>query len=144
MNTYRIPSIQCVFADHEHNGRKILRDTGFHVIEADKSVSIKDGIDVVRHALINDKILFNANSLDEPDPHLSIKCAADELPALSYKPPERLTGGKSDDIPDPQCQDHAADDVRYYCVGTMLKKTMDLPPILGTVKLYETPDSIIL
>ena len=86
--TYRIPETECVFADHEHNGRKIMQEAGFNVRIADKSVSLKDGIDMVRHALVNDSIKFNSNSLDEPDPHLTINCLVDELLALAYKPVE--------------------------------------------------------
>ena len=121
---YRIPDIECVFADHEHNGRQIMKEAGFSVRNADKSVSVKDGIDIVRHALTNDLIKFNANSLDEPDPHLTINCLVDELLALAYKPEKRQTGSKADDLPDPECQDHAADDLRYYCVD-MMKPQID-------------------
>ena len=141
---FHIPEIECVIADHEHSARSIFKEAGFHVRLADKSVSVKDGIDIVRSAFIQERVVINANSLFEPDPFLEIKCLVDELLALAYKPEERRTGGKADDLPDPQCPNHAADEFRYYCVRTMLKKTLDLPAILGTVKLYETPHSIIL
>ena len=131
--TYHIPKIQCVFADHEHNGRQIMKEAGFNIRNADKTVSMKDGIDIVRHALVNDLILFNSNSLDEPDPHLAINCLVDELLALAYKPAERMTGSKADDLPDPQCQDHAADDLRYYAVGCVVRPQIDFPPVMKTV-----------
>lgn len=125
---YRIPEIECVFADHEHNGRQVMREAGFNVRNADKTISKKDRIDIVRNALVNERIKFNSNSLDEPDPKLAINCLVDELLALAYKPEERQTGSKNDDLPDPECQDHAADDLEYYCVGTMT--ALELPPFL--------------
>lgn len=124
--TYRIPNIEYVIADHEHSARTIFREAGFHVVDADKKVSVKDGIDIVRHALTNERIQFNANSLDDPDPHLTINCLVDELLALAYKPEEKQTGSKQDDLPDPKCQDHAADDLRYYCVDQIRNK-IDFP-----------------
>ena len=120
---YNIPDIEYVITDHEHNGSTILRDAGFSVKLADKTVSMKDGVDLVRHALTNSMIKFNSNSLDEPCPELGngINCLSDEFPAFTYKDEDKLRGNRTDDNPDPSCKDHALDDLRYYCVDTMTK-----------------------
>ena len=141
---FHIPEIEYVIADHEHSARSIFREAGFHVILADKSVSLKDGIDIVRSAFINERVLINKDSLFHPDPYLEIKCLIDELLALAYKSQEKMTGSKADNLPDPMCEDHAADDFRYYCVDRFTGTAIDLPAILGTVKLYNTPDSSII
>ena len=134
---YHIPEIEYVVADHEHSARSIFEEAGFEVKIADKTVSVKDGIDIVRSAFINDRVLINKDSLFDPDPELEIKCLTDELLALAYKPAEKQTGSKADDLPDPQCADHAADEFRYYCVDTMSAQPFDLPAVLGTVKIYD-------
>ena len=140
---YNIPDIECIHADHEHNGRAVLQEAGFHVIPADKTVSIKDGIEIMRHAFTNDRLILNKNSLDEPDQTLAINCGADELLALSYKPEDKMTGSKSDDLPDPKCQDHAVDEKRYHCVAEMARPTIDLPAILGKVNMYPKKEAYI-
>ena len=136
---YNIKNIQCVYADHEHNGRTVLRDHGYHVIPTDKTISVKDSIDIVRTALINGNLIFNSESNEFPDPQLNINCGADAMLALCYKPPERMTGSKSDDLPDPKCFDHPPDEIRYYCVNTMTYQS--LPDFWGEV---ETEIPVIL
>lgn len=123
---YNIPHIEYIISDHEHSASSIFKEAGFTVKLANKKVSIKDGIEIVRHAFVNDRIVINKNSLDDPDESLSINCLADELLALSYKPEDRQTGSKNDDLPDPKCEDHACDDFRYYCVDRMGQK-IELP-----------------
>ena len=126
---YNIPEVQCIYADHEHNGRDVLStDFGYHVIPTNKQISVKDGIDIVRQILVDKRLVFNANSLDDPDPQLNINCGADAMLALHYKTPEKMTGSKQDDLPDPKCFDHPTDEIRYYCVNAMYQ--VQLPSFL--------------
>ena len=118
---YEIPYVSRVITDHEHNGRTVLEDAGYNVVPVDKTMGVKDGIDVVRKALVEKKLVFNANSLEHPDPNLNINCGADAMLALAYKAPEKMNGSKSDDLPDPKCFDHPTDEIRYYTTECIFK-----------------------
>jgi len=113
-NTYNIADIDYIITDHEHSGRTVLQDAGFSVKPANKRISIKDGIDLVRREMANAGMIFNKNSLDEPCPNLMgrINCLHDELMALVYPPEDKQTPSTADK-PDKNCADHAADEMRY-------------------------------
>ena len=123
--TYNIPNIEYIISDHEHSGRTVLQDAGFDVKPADKTVSIKDGIDLVRREMANGTIIFNKSSLDEPCRNLMgrINCMADEFMALAYLPEDKQTPSTAD-VPDKNCEDHAADDVRYRVVDYAQRVSM--------------------
>ena len=129
---YRIPGITDCFVDHEIDNRHQMREAGYPytlALKKNKAGAIED----VKTALSNVQIVINANSLDDPDPQLTINCLVDELLALAYKPEERRTYSKSDDLPDPKCEDHAADHFQYYVVGCVVRPQIDFPPVMKTV-----------
>lgn len=127
--TYNIPEVEYIITDHEHNGRTVLEDSGFTVKIADKSISMKDGIDLVRREMTNEGMIFNKNSLDEPCSNLmgKINCLSDELMALAYLPESKQTKSNADK-PDPTCADHAADELRYRVCDYATK--VELPSFL--------------
>ena len=118
--TYTIPDFTSGVGDHEFNGKQIMIDAGLPIKPANKKVSVKDGIELVRKKLINEELILNKNSLDEPDPQLigGIHRTSDELVSLHYKDEGKQTGSSRDDLPDPECPDHGADHVRYEVVDS--------------------------
>jgi len=123
-STYTIPKFSGGVGDHEFNGKQIMIDAGLPIRPVDKKVSVKDGIELVKNDLTNENLLFNRNSLDEPDPELQggIHCTADEFLSLHYRDEDKQTGSSRDDLPDPECPDHGADHVRYRVVTAKTKR----------------------
>ena len=131
---YRIPKIYGCYVDHEIDNRYQMEAAGYPytlALKKNKAGAIED----VRTALSNVEILVNANSLDDPDTKLLGKPyrMSHEMMALAYKTADRMTGAKSDDLPDPKCADHAADHFQYYVVGCVVRPQIDFPPVMKTV-----------
>ena len=138
--TYAIPKFDDGVGDHEFNGKQIMRDAGLPIRPADKTVSVQDGIELVKKAFTNEELIFNRNSLDEPDPELQggIHCTADEILSLHYKDEEKQTGSRNDNLPDPECPDHGADHVRYRVVDQVVKPEMYKPRVSSVSISRET------
>ena len=115
---YSIPKFAFGVGDHEFNGKKIMQDAGLPIKPANKKVSVKDGIELGKNAFANDDVVINTNSLESPDPKLvgEINCLVDEFAALHYLDEDSQRGNSRDDLPDPQCADHSADQFRYEVV----------------------------
>ena len=126
---YRIPKISNMFVDHEGTSRNILREHGYTYTLTDKTEGIVASIEDARYALQNGLIYFNRNSLDNPDAQLIGKPRrlTDEIGVIEYKSPDKMTGAKSDDLPDPQYPRHAIDHWRYYIVGNVVKDKRKIP-----------------
>ena len=119
--TYNIPKFSFGVSDHEFNAKKIMQDAGLPIKPANKKVSVKDGIELGKNAFTNDEVVINSNSLESPDPKLTggIDCLVDEFAALHYLDDDSQTGSKRDDLPDPKCEDHSADQFRYEVVEVL-------------------------
>ena len=120
---YHIPKITDVFVDHEIDNRFQMREAGYPYTLAAKTE--KAGcIEDVRYALVNELIYFNKHSLEDPDPKLRGKAqrTTDEISALAYKDEDKMTGTRSDDLPDNKYPDHGGDHLQYYTVGCVVKR----------------------
>ena len=127
---YNVPKITDCFVDHEIDNRLQMRDAGYPYRLASKTE--KAGcIEDVRYALANNLINFNINSLDEPDMELrgKAKRLTDELSSIAYKDQDKMTGKRSDDLPDTKYPDHAADHLQYYTVGCVVRRKIN--PLLS-------------
>ena len=118
---YKIDKFKSGVGDHEFNGKQIMKDAGLPIKPANKTVSVKDGIELVRKEFDNNTLIINKHSLEDPDPKLTdgINCSVDELMALRYKEEAKMTGSRTDDLPDQSCKDHAADHIRYHIVDSV-------------------------
>ena len=131
---YRIPMIHDTFVDHEIDNRFQVQEAGYDYTLAHKKE--KAGcIEDVKYALSNNLIMFNKNSLENPDTKLLAKPhrQSHEMMGLAYKPEDRKTGAKLDDLPDPKLPDHAADHLQYYVVGCVVTDTFDFPVVMAPV-----------
>ena len=124
---YDIPKITEVLPDHEVDNRHQLVDAGYQY-RLPKKYEKVGAIERVKTAFSDNLIVFNHNSLDHPDTELIGKPQrlTDEILSLAYKPDDRKTGSKDDDLPDKKnCPNHACDHLQYYitsCVVTGKKK----------------------
>ena len=132
VNKYRLPKFSSGTTDHESNGRRAFINAGFPVLPVNKSKGLASRIEAVKSALKHEKIKFNTDSLEEPDPKLDeFQRLIDELPALHYKDEDRQTGGRGDNLPDPQCEDHACDHLQYHVAEHMESETDDISELLA-------------
>ena len=120
---YNIPKISQCFVDHEIDNRFQVRKAGYPYTLAPKREKV-GCIEDVKYALTNNLIVFNENSLDDPDDALigEKQRYTDEVVSLAYKPDDKKTGSKNDDLPAPKQADHACDHVQYYTVGCVVKR----------------------
>ncbi len=129
---YHINHITDCYVDHEIDNRYQMEEAGFPYTLPQKQ-NKAGGIEDVKYALSNGLIYFNKNSLDEPDTQLLGQAhrLTHEMMSLAYKPEDRMTGAKSDDLPDPKLPDHGCDHLQYYIVMRIPRN--EVPMIMGSV-----------
>ena len=136
---YRVDHITDCYVDHEIDNRKQMEAAGYRYTLPYKQ-NKAGGIEDVKYALSNGLIYFNKHSLDEPDTQLlgQPHRLSHEMMSLAYKPADRKTGAKSDDLPDPRLADHACDHLQYYVVERVERPQIGYPPVMKPVSKIQS------
>ena len=117
---YNIPIelIEKTIVDVSTGNGTFLKEAGYPVQIADKTISTPEGIQMMQKGFAEETIIINSNSLDHPDPLLAdtCQCLADELPTIRYKPKSEQRGRPDDNKPVPSPTNHACDCLRYEIV----------------------------
>ena len=99
--------------DHNTEHFLQLQEAGLNPVLADKEVLA--GIEVVRNALIEERVFINQDSLEERDLEFvnAPQGVAEEMLSYSHKPQGQWVGSYRDEIPVKE-NDHSLDMFRYY------------------------------
>ena len=131
-----------IVGDHKPELHKALEQRGVPIKNAEKHDLVIPGIQLVKEALIQDKLYFNKDSLiHAPDQAQRAKGyptrSVEEFSMYAYKPEEKLTGALSDEIPESRYNDFC-DALRYEIVEWVKPKLEYVS--LHTVSPMTAPD----
>lgn len=137
LKRYRIPKseIRNMFADTNVPGfNKSLREAKYPVREADKDILA--GVSEVKTVIGDNRFHINKNSLEERDPKYDGPQGwKEEVLIYAYLPKADQETAAKPDHPVDNNKDHWCDALRYKLYGLKNEVTLDLPAILGKVKM---------